>query len=402
MESMSTTTVPAPARRVAVSHPAAIVTALGIAVLAVVSLIYITIPITPVLTAEWGATLSAAAWIGSGFGITFALASFIYPALSDHVDPRRVIAFGLVGAAIATAAAGATDSLPWLVAARVAQGAFAAAVPSVSLAYVARLLPEGSRVTGIAVISACFPLAAIAGQAYGLALEASLGWRWAFWTLALLLAVMGAVVSTLPPVARAVHAPRLSTALGAAVAMFRRRAMLPPYAAALSFLLLLVGMYAALQQHGAQFGITDTVSALLARLPGLPGIVLGAFAATFIARWGAYRTAALAFALGAVGLALEATSGPLWLVLVGTALFVAGIAVAVPAVVQMVGIASGPARGAGMAGYALLVGAGATLAPLVVTWLAPLGFGATCGVLAVIMAAVAAAALWGPRPVPQA
>lgn len=393
---MSTTTVPP--RRVAVSHPVAVVAALGISVLAAVSLIYVTIPLTPVLTAQWGATLSAAAWIGSGFGITFALASFIYPALSDHVDPRRVIAFGLIGAAVATAAAGFTDALPSLIVARVAQGAFAAAVPSVSLAYVARVLPEGSRVTGISVISACFPLAAIAGQAYGLAVEAGLGWRWAFWILALVLVAMGAIVTTLPPVARAVHAPRLSSALAAAAGMFRRPALYAPYAAALSFLLLLVGMYAALQQHGAQFGITDTVSALLARLPGLPGIVLGAFAAAFIGRLGAYRTAALAFTVGAVGLALEASGGPLWLVLVGTGLFVAGIAVAVPAVVQMVGIASGPARGAGMAGYALLVGAGATLAPLVIAWLAPLGFAATCGVLAGVMILVAAAVLWAPRP----
>jgi MFS family permease len=398
LEKIMTSTLAAAPRRTPVSHPVAVVATLGIAVLAAVSLIYITIPLAPVLSAQWGAAPGVAAWIGAGFGLAFAAASFLYPALSDHVDPRRVIGFGLLGAGVVTAAAGAVDGLGWLIAARVAQGAAAAAVPSVSLAYVARVLPERSRVTGVAVISACFPLASIAGQAFALAVEAGLGWRWVFWLLAALLVVMAGAVSLLPPVTRAVHAPRLASALATAAGMIRRRTLWAPYFAAVSFLLLLVGMYAALQQHGAEFGIDDTASALIARLPGLPGILLGAFAGVFIARLGAHRTAAAAFLLGAIGLAVEAAGAPTWLVLAGSGVFVAGISVAIPAVVQMVGAASGPARGAGMAGYALLIGTGASLAPLMVAVLAPLGFGATCAAMAVLMLAVSATLRWGPRP----
>ncbi|MEL5991754.1 MFS transporter [Microbacterium phosphatis] len=393
---------PSPTSRRSVGHPAAIVSLLAVAVLAAVSLIYITIPLTPVLSAEWGASIAAAAWIGAGFGLAFAAASFVYPALSDAVDPRRVIAFGLVGAALATALAGTTEDLGWMVAARVAQGAFAAAVPSVTLAYVARVLPERNRVTGIAVISAVFPLASIAGQAFSIGVEPGLGWRWVFWILAALLVVMAAAIPTLPALPRTAHTPRIAASLAAAAGMFRRRTMWAPYLAAVSFLLLLVGMYAALQQHGAEFGIDSTATALAARLPGLPGIVLGGFAGVFIGRFGPYRVAAAAFLVGALGLAIEAIGSPTWVVMVGSGVFVAGIAVAIPAIVQMVGLASGPARGAGMAGYALLIGTGASLAPLAIAALAPLGFGVTAGVLAALMVLVAAVVVWAPRPVATA
>ena len=391
----------APTRR-SVDHPVAVVGILAVAVLAAVSLIYITIPLTPVLSAEWQASVAAAAWIGAGFGLAFAAASFLYPALSDTIDPRWVITFGLVGAALATALAGTTTDLGWMIAARVAQGAFAAGVPSVTLAYVARVLPDRHRVTGIAVISAVFPLASIAGQAYSLAIEPGLGWRWVFWILAILLVVMAAAIPSLPALARTTQTPRIAASLAAAAGMFRRRTMWAPYLAAISFLLLLVGMYAALQQHGAEFGIHDTASALAARLPGLPGIVLGGFAGQFIGRFGPYRVAAASFLLGAVGLAIEAAGSPTWLVMVGSGVFVAGIAVAIPAIVQMVGLASGPARGAGMAGYALLIGTGASLAPLAVAALAPLGFGVTLGAFAALMLLVSATVLWAPRPVPAA
>ncbi|MBO3662959.1 MFS transporter [Microbacterium stercoris] len=396
-----THTAPAPVLpRRSVDHPVAVVAVLAVAVLAAVSLIYITIPLTPVLSAEWQASVAAAAWIGAGFGLAFAAASFFYPALSDTIDPRWVITFGLVGAALATALAGTATDLGWMVAARVAQGAFAAGVPSVTLAYVARVLPHRHRVTGIAVISAIFPLASIAGQAYSLTIEPGLGWRWVFWILAILLVVMAAAIPSLPAVARAAHSPRISSSLAAAAGMFRRRTMWAPYLAAVSFLLLLVGMYAALQQHGAEFGIHDTASALAARLPGLPGIVLGGFAGVFIGRFGAYRVAAASFLLGAAGLAIEAAGSPTWLVMLGSGVFVAGIAVAIPAIVHMVGLASGPARGAGMAGYALLIGTGASLAPLAVAALAPLGFGVTVGAFAALMLVVAAAVIWAPRPAP--
>ena len=60
-----------------------------------------------------------------------------------------------------------------------------------------------------------------------------------------------------------------------------------------------------------------------------------------------------------------------------------------------------PARGAGVSGYAFLIGVGACLAPLLAGWLAGEGFTTTMLVLAVITLVPAAAFAWGPRPGPD-
>src|SRR5690606_33114267 len=167
------------------------------------------------------------------------------------------------------------------------------------------------------------------------------------------------------------------------------------------FLLVFVGMYAALQTAVEELGGQGAATGLVGRVPGLPGILLAWLAGMLVRRWGARRAGAVAFLVSATGLALEAVGDPLWLVLLGSGVFVAGIAVAGAAAVTVVAVASGAARGAGVSGYAFLIGVGACLAPLLAGWLAGEGFTTTMLVLAVITLVPAAAFAWGPRPGPD-
>ncbi|PXY28427.1 hypothetical protein BAY60_15755 [Prauserella muralis] len=368
-----------------IGSPAGVVGVLVAAALLAVSHIYVTIPLVSAVADGYATAVTAAAWIGSGFGFAFAVGNLVFPTISDYVDPRHVMAAGLGAVAVAGVVAGLAPNLPVLVGARVVQGFVAPAVPPVALAYLPRVLPERFRGTALAVLSSCFLLSGILGQAWSLSIGSAFGWRWAFWGLVPLLLAVAALIPMLPAAPRPTAPGSLPAVFGTLARMVRRPRMLAAYTAAFTFLLAFVGMYVALQASGTELGADDPVTSLLLRLPGLPGIVVGLFGGVFIRRWGPHWTGAGAFLTAAAGLGIEAAGGPLWVTLAGSAVFVAGLAVAVPAAVTLVGLASGPARGAGMAGYAFLVGAGASLGPLLAGALAGGGFALTCGVLAAIL-----------------
>lgn len=378
-----TTTYAQPEARIA--GPVAVTAVLIAAALLAVAHIYITIPLVGAVADEYGAPVSAAAWIGSGFGLAFAFGNLVFPTVSDYVDPRRVMAFGLIAIAIAGLAAGFAPNLPVLIGARTFQGFVAPALPPVALAYLPRVVPERMRAAAVAVLASCFLLAGVVGQAWALLVESVLDWRWALWGMAPLLIGVAAAVVRLPATPRTGAPASFGAVLGTLAGMVRRPQILVAYTGAISMLLTFVGMYVALQASGGDLGADDPVVGLLLRLPGLPGIALGWFAGSFIGAWGPHRTGAAAFGLGAFGLGLGAIGGPLWLTLAGSAVFVAGLAVAVPAAVTIVAAASGPARGAGMAGYAFLIGVGASLGPLIAGALEPIGFAGICAVLAAVL-----------------
>ncbi|NUT96332.1 MAG: MFS transporter [Saccharothrix sp.] len=394
---MSDTPQPATATRTAptarpVPPPVVIGVLMAAAVLAVAQL-YLTVPLLPGIAARHSVPMTTAAWVGGGFGFAFALGNLVFGTASDRYDRRLVMAVGLTIGALTCVVAGAADSFGLLLAARVAEGFLAAAVPAVSLAYAAEALPPARRAVGVTAVSSSFLLAGLVGQAYALGVDRAAGPRWVFWLIVPLLLVTAFALTRLPAVPRRSGAPW--RAFGR---LLRTPALLTAYPGALTLLLTFVGMYTALSATvGDRYGIHDAGTLPLLRLPGLPGIVLGAFAGPLIARHGAPRVAVSALLTAAVGLGVEAVAGGIAGVLVGSAVFVAGLAVAVPSLVVVVGQASGEARGAGLAGYAFLVGLGGGISPVLVAALLPAGFTVVCVVLAAILVAGATILALGGR-----
>lgn len=374
--------------------------------LLVVAQLYLTVPILPGIAARYHEPLATAAWVGGGFGLAFAVGNLFFGTASDRFDRRHVMVIGLLGGAVTGVLAGASVGFGTLVAARIAQGFLAAAFPAVALAYVGEALAPARRAVGIAAVSSSFLLAGLLGQGYALAVDRAIGWRWVFWLLVPVLIAVAATVWRLPAAPRAAQPgsrPARPPALGAAYRELGRLVRRPPllvgYAVAITLLLTFVGLYSALSLAAHErYGVTGAPALLALRLPGLPGIALGAFAGPLVRRFGPHRVAVGALSIAAAGLILAAVSGTLALLLVGSAVFVAGLAVVIPAAVGIVGLASGAARGAGLAGYGFLIGVGGGVAPLLVGALAPYGFTVLCLVLAGVLAAAAAVAGLGPRP----
>jgi MFS family permease len=97
---------------------------MGGALLAV-SQLYLTVPLLGEMTARYRIDATAAAWVGTAFGLAYAVGSLIFGTISDRFDPRRVMAGGLAASAIATMAPPGADRCCWL---HAPQGATAAAI----------------------------------------------------------------------------------------------------------------------------------------------------------------------------------------------------------------------------------------------------------------------------------
>lgn len=143
---------------------------------------------------EWGAIFgssqAAVQLTFSGFVVTYGSLQLLYGPLSDRLGRKKILMFGLAVSFTGSVLAALAPSLPLLVAARVLQGAGAAAGMVVGRAMVQDLFdgPERTRVmayVGMAM-GLCPPLATIIGGQ----LHVGLGWQANFVLMAGLAAVL--------------------------------------------------------------------------------------------------------------------------------------------------------------------------------------------------------------------
>lgn len=329
--------------------------------LLVVMQLYVGIPLEPAVAHELGRGGSLA--LTTAFSLSYAAGFLLFGALSDHVGRRRVLLVAVAGLSVTTVAVSLATSMPAVALLRGAQGFTAAGYPAVAVAYLTESLPTRLRTTGVGALSTAFLVAGIAGQVYASACAAALDWRWSFRLSACALAV------AVPALARTLRASPAGTDVERLVARLRllpalavRRDLVLPNLGGFVLLLAFVAMYSALGPRlETQFGLTAH-EVLLARLAGLPGMLLAPVAGALAARRGAGVVAAVGFATASLGLLAEGVGGGgLPGLLTATTVFVAGVAVAVPAVVLLVAERTQAARGAGASVYAFLAFVGASI-----------------------------------------
>ncbi|AUG75450.1 MFS transporter [Kitasatospora sp. MMS16-BH015] len=124
------------------------------------------------------AGLSGLQWVVAGYTLAFAGLLLSAGTVSDRIGADRLFGYGLLGFAAASAACGLADGVVSLVAARVAQGAAAAAVLPSSLALLRQSVPDSAvRTRAIALWAAGGGAALSAGPIAGGLLTSALGWR---------------------------------------------------------------------------------------------------------------------------------------------------------------------------------------------------------------------------------
>lgn len=363
------------------------VTVLVITALAVLSQLYAAIPLlTPVGEALSGSATFA---LSTGYGLCYAVGFLLWGPVADRYGHRQVMLIGLCLLVFTTLACGFATSLPALALARGAQGFVAASFPPVALAYLSEAVTPRHRATAIGAMSTAFLVAGITGQIGAQAITQQFGWPWVFLGSTCLLTICALAVAWLT---REHHHTRVAGGPGeqflTIARLLVRSDVLCLCGAHLTLLLSFVAMYTGLSLHLTGSGHDPGVLFLI-RLAGLPGM-FAALAAGPLGRLlgGDAGLARAGFLIAAAGLITEALAPGSLLGLGATSLlFVIGIALAVPAMINLFGQAAAPRRGSGMAVNGFILFIGASLGPLLAT--AGLGFPILLLILAMLLGTAA-------------
>jgi MFS family permease len=134
----------------------------------------------PGMAAGLPASFSALQWVVDGYALALAALLLMAGAVADRYGRRAVYLAGLATFAAASAACGLAASAPLLVAARIVQGAAAAAMYATTIALLNSAYTGRDRGVAYGVWGAVSGAAAAAGPLLGGILTQGLSWRWIF------------------------------------------------------------------------------------------------------------------------------------------------------------------------------------------------------------------------------
>jgi len=342
--------------------------ALVVTALLVLTQLYAAIPLLTPISADLHGNATVA--LSTAFSLTYAAGFLIWGPVSDHYGRRRTMALALGILTVSTGCCALAPSLPALAALRAIQGLSASGFAPVALAYLSEALAPPRRAGAIGAMSTSFLVAGIVGQVLASLVALHLGWRWFFPLCGGLLAV--ALATVLAVVHDAAHAsgPSGSSLRGQFASLGRlalRPAVLALSLAHVTLLMVFVAMYTGIGGHLESLGMRPS-TIILIRLAALPAMFLSLGAGQFAARRSWAQIARLGFGVSALGMLGEALlAGSLVGLVACSVAYVAGVALAAPAMISLYGQVSAPNRGSGMAlnGFILFVGTSA--GPLLAT-----------------------------------
>ena len=378
------------ARSTAPAHPAGSSTTatLVVTALLVLTQLYAAIPLLKPISAQLHGSATFA--LSTAFSLTYAAGFLIWGPVSDHYGRRRIMALALGILIVSTACCALAPSLPALAILRAVQGLSASGFAPVALAHLSEAPAPTRRARAIGAMSTSFLVAGIAGQVLASLVALHLGWRWFFPLCAGLLAV--ALVVILAVVHDAARTPG-SSLRGQFQALGRlalRPAVLALSLAHLTLLMVFVAMYTGIGGHLESLGMRPS-TIILIRLAALPAMFLSLGAGALATRWSWPQVARLGFGLSALGMLGEALlAGSLVGLVAASVVYVAGVALAAPAMISLYGQVSAPNRGSGMALNGFILFVGTSIGPLLATSV-PTFRGLAlvlAGILAVALAAV--------------
>lgn len=127
------------------------------------------------------ASAAELSWVLNAYTVVFAAMLIPAGGLADTHGRKRVFLVGVALFLAASAACGLAPSVPWLVAARVAQAVGAALLTPASLSIVLAAFPQDKRSVVVSLWGAVGGLAAAIGPSLGSFVVDRAGWPWAFY-----------------------------------------------------------------------------------------------------------------------------------------------------------------------------------------------------------------------------
>lgn len=358
---------------------------------------YTVIPLMPAMARDWGIAASSTAWLSTGFSLSFAVGFLFAGPAADRYGPRRVILAGLLCAALSTLLVTFAQSLPAAVAFRCLQGVTVAAVGPTAMAYVAEHADPRRRPVALGAMSSGGLAAAVLMQVAAQAL-APAGWRAIFFASSAVMLLLFVAVLVGLRADTAERANTMRTALISLPRLLARPRLLAFYAAASTLLGSLVILYTAIEIAGPPAVADDPTALLVLRASSLPAVVVAPLLTGVAARFSARTKAVFALGLATLGAAAAGLVGDdVVLLTLALLLYVAGIAVAAPNLVELIHAAAPDAIGAATALYTAALFIGTSIGPQIAGATTSGGFAAAAltGAAVLVVGALAVCATAG-------
>jgi MFS transporter, YNFM family, putative membrane transport protein len=265
---------------------------------------YLTQPVLPVLSREFGISPSRAGLSVSAVVFAIAAASSFYGPLSDALGRKRVMVGAAALLAIPTALCAATDGFGALLAFRAAQGVLIPGVTAVSIAY-AGDRGERSRLTVVVGgLIAASVAGGLVGRVAGGLIASALGWRASFVIFA------GITLATAALLARGLDGARSgerigwASAYGGMMAHLLDRRLVGAFLIGFALFFGFIGIFTYLPYHlsGAPYHLsTALVSSVY--VVYLAGIVVSPIAGRLAGRFSSRLLMAVGLFIAAIGMA---------------------------------------------------------------------------------------------------
>lgn len=364
--------------------------------LAVVSLLYLPLPLLPSLTEQYGQQASR---LVSFYGFAYAVGFLVFGPLSDYVGRQRIMMVGLALLSVVTLVIVFAPTFTLLLIGRGIQGFIAASFPPVVIAYLAERGSPSDRKRGVALLSTAALLAGVVGQVYGLSVTASGGLALSFIPLCLIYLITALALSKVPN-ERMAHSPqdRIFHQYRFITQLLMHRSLRRVYVPACLLLMSFVAFYILLDLHLRAVLSTHGLSVLMVRVIAFPAffmpLVMACFAATWSTEWS--LSTGLGFTTLGLVLAAWANSTHIIFLLFSSFVFVAGIGISIPSLItQIAAVVAPERRGLAIALYTFFLFVGAGLGPVLVHSIIHLSLGQSYAVLASLMALASSYATWG-------
>ncbi|MEO7761986.1 MAG: MFS transporter, partial [Casimicrobiaceae bacterium] len=151
-------------------------------------------PLLPLLAADFNTSTGAAAWTITAFSIAYGSLQIFWGPVGDRFGKYRTAAFATVACAIGNIGAFFSETLTALIIYRAIAGATGGGIIPLGLAWIGDTVPYAERQAVLARFMSGTILGIACGQFIGGLYADTLGWRWAFASLAAGYVVVGALL----------------------------------------------------------------------------------------------------------------------------------------------------------------------------------------------------------------
>ena len=170
------------------------------------------LPAIPAFIRDFGMPYNTSSWILSSYMIAGAVATPIAGKLSDVYGRKKILLIVMLIYSIGILAGGFANSLPFMLAARAAQGVGISMFP-IAFGIIREVLPEKKLAVGQSVFSATFPAGGTLGLLVGAGIIQNYGWHATFFTVFPVAVILGLFILKFIHIGSLQHIPENKTSI---------------------------------------------------------------------------------------------------------------------------------------------------------------------------------------------